>query len=71
MAATRIDLAIESGAKALHESAREKRQFTWEQSSEGWRQDLRAFVGPIVEAALETSDEFLAAATRKPRQRDR
>lgn len=65
MAEARIDLAIEAGAKALHESARERRQFTWEQSSEEWRRDLRAFVRPIVEAALESSDEFLAAATRK------
>lgn len=72
MAEARIDLAIEAGAKALHESAREKRQFNWEQSSEEWRRDLRAFVRPIVEAALESSDEFLAAATRKqPTSRDR
>lgn len=62
MAETRIDLAIEAGAKAMHESAREKRQFTWEQSSEEWRRDLRAFVRPIVEAALDSSDAFLAAA---------
>lgn len=65
MAETRIDLAIEVGAKALHENAREKRQFSWEQSSEEWRRDLRSFVRPIVEAALESSDEFLAAATRR------
>ncbi len=65
MADTRIDLAVEAGAKALHESAREKRQFTWEESSEEWRRDLRAFVRPIVEAALESSDGFLAAATMK------
>jgi len=31
MADTRIDLAIEAGAKALHKNAREKRQFTWEE----------------------------------------
>ncbi|WP_454655108.1 hypothetical protein [Bosea beijingensis] len=65
MAETRIDLAIEAGAKALHESARERRHFTWEQSSEESRRDLRAFVRPIVEAALESSDEYLAAATSK------
>ncbi|AZO79616.1 MULTISPECIES: hypothetical protein [unclassified Bosea (in: a-proteobacteria)] len=65
MANTRIDLAIEAGAKALHESAREKRQFSWEQSSEEWRCDLRAFVHPIVEAALESFDALLAAATQQ------
>lgn len=67
MADTRIDLAIEAGAKAFHESARERRQFTWEKSSEEWRRDLRAFVRPIVEAAVEASDDYLTAATRKPR----
>ncbi|WP_043237819.1 hypothetical protein [Bosea sp. LC85] len=72
MADTRIDLAIEAGAKALHESARERRQFTWEQSSEEWRRDLRAFVRPIVEAALEASDGFLASTTaKKPILKDR
>lgn len=65
MVEARIDLAIEAGAKALHESAREKRQFIWEHSSEEWRRDLRAFVRPIVEAALESSDEFLTTATRR------
>lgn len=65
MAETRTELAIEAGAKALHENAREKRQFTWEQSSEEWRRDLRAFVRPIVEAALETSDEFMASTVLK------
>ncbi len=65
MAETRIDLAIEAGAKALHENAREKRQFSWEQSSEEWRRDLRSFVRPIVEAALQSSDEFLAATTQR------
>lgn len=72
MADTRTDLAVEAGAKALHETARERRQFSWELSSEEWRRDLRAFVRPIVEAALETSDEFLAAATiKKPPASDR
>jgi len=52
MADTRIDLAIEAGSKALHENAREKRQFTWGESSEEWRLDLRAFVRPIIEAAV-------------------
>jgi len=72
MADTRTELAIEAGTKALHESAREKRQFTWEHSSEEWRRDLRAFVRPIVEAALESSDAFLGAATsKKPTSEDR
>lgn len=61
----RIEIAVEAAARALHENCREKRQFTWENSSEAWRVELRNFVRPIVEAALEASDEFMAAALRK------
>jgi hypothetical protein len=67
MADERTEIAVEAAAKALHENAREKRQYTWENSSEEWRVDMRNFVRPIVEAALEASDEFLAAALIKPK----
>ena len=52
----RTEAAIEAAARAFHENAREKRQFTWEQSSEEWRRDIRNFVRPMVEAALEAAD---------------
>jgi hypothetical protein len=65
MADQRTQIAVEAAAKALHETAREKRQFTWDASSEEWRIDLRNFVRPVVEAALEASDEYLAAALIK------
>lgn len=63
----RIEFAIEAAAKTLHDNCRKKRQFGWEQSSEEWRVDLRNFVRPIVEAAIEASDEFMAAAVPKPK----
>ena len=33
----RLETAVEAAARAFHENAREKRQFTWEASSEEWR----------------------------------
>lgn len=54
----RTELAVEAAARAFHENAREKRQFQWEQSSEEWRLDIRAFVRPMVEAALLASEVF-------------
>lgn len=57
----RTEIAVEAAAKAFHETSREKRQFRWEQSSEEWRRDVRAFVRPIVEAALTASDAYMAA----------
>ncbi|WP_142112383.1 hypothetical protein [Bosea sp. AK1] len=67
MTETRTDIAVEAAAKAFHETTREKRQYTWEQSSEEWRRDLRAFVRPMVEAALVASDAYVAAALPKPK----
>lgn len=64
----RTAVAVEAAARAFHENAREKRQFTWEQSSEEWRVDLRNFVRPMVEAALEAADTHLVAATPKPKE---
>ncbi|WP_038367875.1 hypothetical protein [Bosea sp. UNC402CLCol] len=71
MPETRTDVAVEATAKAFHETCREKRQYTWEQSSEEWRRDLRAFVRPIVEAALVASDAYVAAALPTPTKGDR
>jgi len=68
MTETRTDIAVEAAARAFHETTREKRQYTWEQSSEEWRRDLRAFVRPIVEAALVASDAYVAAALPKPKK---
>ncbi|CAM5769874.1 hypothetical protein [Bosea minatitlanensis] len=64
----RTEAAIEAAARAFHENAREKRQFHWEQSSEEWRRDIRNFVRPMVEAALEAADAHLAACIPKPKQ---
>lgn len=63
----RTEAAVEAAARAFHENAREKRQFHWEQSSEEWRRDIRNFVRPIVEAALEAADTHMAAAIPKPK----
>ncbi|WP_038357907.1 hypothetical protein [Bosea sp. UNC402CLCol] len=68
MPETRTDVAVEAAAKAFHETCREKRQYTWEQSSEEWCRDLRAFVRPIVEAALAACDAHVAAALLKPKE---
>jgi len=57
----RTEIAIEAAAKAFHEISREPRQFRWEQSSDEWRRDVRAFVRPMVEAALMASDAYMAA----------
>lgn len=64
----RTEAAVEAAARAFHENAREKRQFTWEHSSEEWRRDIRNFVRPMVEAALEAADAHVAAiVTPKPK----
>ncbi|QEL24361.1 hypothetical protein FQV39_18565 [Bosea sp. F3-2] len=67
----RTEIAIEAAAKAFHEMNREKRQFLWEQASEEWRGDVRAFVRPLVEAALTASDAYIdaqAAVLPTPRE---
>lgn len=60
----RTRIAVEAAAKALLENA-PSRQFTWEESSEEWRVDLRNAVRPMVEAALAASDAFIALAIAK------
>ncbi len=66
MSDPRTEAAIEAAARAFHENAREKRQFHWEQSSEEWRRDIRNLVRPMVEAALEAADTYVAASIPKP-----
>lgn len=68
MGDARTEAAVEAAARTFHENAREKRQFTWDQSSEEWRRDIRNFVRPMVEAALEAADAHMAAAIPKPRR---
>lgn len=64
----RLEAAVEAGARAFHETAREKPQFHWEQCGEAWRRDIRSFVRPMVEAALEAADAHdLAIVTAKPK----
>jgi hypothetical protein len=58
----RTEIATEAAAKALHEAKRQATQLPWDQCSEESRQDVRAFVRPIVEAALMASDAYMAAA---------
>lgn len=66
----RTEAAVEAAAKTFHENAREKRQFHWEQSSEEWRRDIRNFVRPMVEAALEAADTYMAACIPKPKAKE-
>lgn len=61
MADPRAKAAVEAAARAFHEIAREKPEFHWEQSGEEWRRDIRNFVRPMVEAALEAADAHVAA----------
>ena len=55
----RIAEATEAGARALHESVREKHQFEWESMTPSWRAELREYVRPAVVAALQASDLYL------------
>lgn len=54
----RTAAAVRAAAEALHENAREKHQFTWDTASPAWRAEMRAFVRPIVVAALAAADHF-------------
>lgn len=59
----RLQAAIEAGAKALHDKARDKKYLRWESCSEDYKEGLRQVARPIVEAALGASDRFLARVT--------
>lgn len=62
----RTEAAVEAAARAFHENARKKPQFHWEQCGEEWQRDIRNFVRPMVEAALEAADAHdIAIVTSK------
>ena len=67
---SRLEQAVEAAAHAFHENSRSKRQFHWESSSPEWRRDIRNFVRPMVEAALEAADTYMAAAIPKPKAKE-
>lgn len=54
----RLEAAVRAAAQSLHDSAREKRQFTWDAASPAWRAEMRSFVRPLVIAALAAADHF-------------
>lgn len=54
----RLEAAVRAAAQTLHESAREKHQFTWDASAPAWRTEMSAFVRPLVAAALAAADHF-------------
>ncbi|GHE72331.1 hypothetical protein GCM10019059_35000 [Camelimonas fluminis] len=58
----RLKAAIEAAAKALHDTARDRRMMRWETASEEWRDQLRTFVAPLVSAALAAADDVTARA---------
>lgn len=54
----RTEAAVRAAAKAFHENAREKHQFTWDSATPAWRAEMREFVRPLVVAALAAADHF-------------
>ena len=52
----RTEAAIEAGARAFYEAARDKGKMRWETVSEAIRQDFRQIVRPVVVAALAAAD---------------
>lgn len=54
----RLEAAVRAAAQCLHENAREKHQFTWDAASPAWRAEMKAFVRPLVAAALAAADHF-------------
>ncbi|KPH80558.1 hypothetical protein [Bosea vaviloviae] len=62
--ALREQAAIRAAARAFHEAAREKHQFTWETASPAWRAEVKAFVRPLIVAGLAAADQFDAATER-------
>jgi hypothetical protein len=51
----RLEAAVEAGARAFHDAARDKGSLRWEAASEKWRQELRDLVRPVVVAALKVN----------------
>lgn len=73
MSHPRIAVAVEAAARALHEAVRRPEQLGRDAMTETWRNDLRRYIQPSVEAALKASDAYLATprprhlATNRPR----
>lgn len=53
----KIEAAVEAGARAFYEAAREKGMMRWETASESFREDFRQLVRPVVVAALSAEKE--------------
>ncbi|MBN9438240.1 hypothetical protein [Bosea sp. (in: a-proteobacteria)] len=66
MSNDRLVAAVEAGAKAFYNEARQKRQFTWEHAGQNTRAEFRALVTPIVIAAVAAADAHDAAQTKAP-----
>lgn len=47
-----IEEAVEAAARTLHDLCRERRHFRWENTTPAWREQMRAFVRPLVTAVL-------------------
>jgi hypothetical protein len=62
----RLVLAVEAAAEALHEHVRRPMQPCWKEMSEAWREEMRQYLRPSVEAALKTSDMHVAG--QRPRR---
>lgn len=56
-----VEAAVAAAARALHESVRGKGQFRWKNASPSWRAEMKAFVRPLVMAALEAAQRPDAA----------
>lgn len=53
----RIEAAVEAGAEAFHNGARDKGSMRWESASERWRAEMRELIRPVVVAAVRAYDE--------------
>lgn len=54
--AIEIDAAVEAAAQVFHDLCRERWQPRWENASIRWRDQMKAFVRPLVVAGLEAAD---------------
>jgi hypothetical protein len=61
----RFERAVEAAAKALHEQAREPHDWHWDEAPSEWKDNLRDFVRPQVEAALRAADTYTGEIRRK------
>ncbi|ODT55713.1 MAG: hypothetical protein ABS59_02930 [Methylobacterium sp. SCN 67-24] len=52
----RLEAAVDAAAHTLHDMSRERWHPRWENVSTGLQEHMKAFVRPLVEAALEAAD---------------